>query len=807
MLLHKCFPLALSLLLISAAAGATLLITTTSVPAVTQYQSYTTTLAASGGTPPYAWSVVQSTGVSLPEGMSLNSTTGVVSATQVNGQGGYAVTIQVTDTASPSHNVATATLNFGVYSDTSLAGCQIFPADSIYNQRIDQLPVDTNAAHQIPASYLNHALHPDFGHGFYPSPGGIPWMRVTANQPTTNVNLAGSGQMDAAGTYAWPFPAWPNAVIEGTSYGADGDDHHVLILQSSVNNITGPQTGACTLYETYQSTAVPSMFNAGANTWSMSAGLHYVLNSDEIAESDSTLDNGAQDSPGIPIMPLLLRYSDVPQLAQHPLRITLPSPTDSWVWPGTGCCGGSGPPQGLLYRLKSSVNWQATCPPSTNPQAATLLQTLQQYGAYMSDHGSAGYIQGVPDIRWNDDDLGCFKKFTVSDLEVVDNSMLEVSPISGQTKPYVVPIALVGGTAGNPYTFAFSPVGGNPATLSWSVSSGALPPGLLLNASSGTIGGSINSSATGTYAFKITATDTASGYSSAGQAFSIDVKPFVVTTQNVAVTVGSTPAGLLVTVDGTSYQTPQTFTWVQGSTHTLATTSPQVTGTRSVFAGWSDGGAQSHAVTAPSTATTYTASFSTQYLLTAGVSPSGYGAVTVSPSSTDGYYNSGTQVQITATATAGHKFSGFSGDLTGSANPQTLAMSAPHSVTADFSAPPKLALSMQHTGALTRGEKNATYTITVSNTSATATTGTVTVSETLPSAMTLVSMVGTGWTCSSGGRSCTRSDSLGGGGAYPSITATVNIANNAGSPLVNTVTVSGGGAGSVTTTSPAPIRR
>src|ERR1035441_5703985 len=130
MLLHKCFPLALSLLLISAAAGATLLITTTSVPAVTQYQSYTTTLAASGGTPPYAWSVVQSTGVSLPEGMSLNSTTGVVSATQVNGQGGYAVTIQVTDSAVPSHNVATATLNFGVYSDTSLAGCQIFPADS-----------------------------------------------------------------------------------------------------------------------------------------------------------------------------------------------------------------------------------------------------------------------------------------------------------------------------------------------------------------------------------------------------------------------------------------------------------------------------------------------------------------------------------------------------------------------------------------------------------------------------------------------------------------------------------------------------
>jgi hypothetical protein len=131
--------------------------------------------------------------------MALNSTTGVVSASQVNGQGGYAVTIQVTDSASPSQNSATATLNFGVYSDTSLAGCQIFPADSIYNQRVDQLPVDTTPSHQIPSSHLNSPLHPDFGYGFYPGPGGIPWMRVAAKQPATNVNLSASGQIDAAG--------------------------------------------------------------------------------------------------------------------------------------------------------------------------------------------------------------------------------------------------------------------------------------------------------------------------------------------------------------------------------------------------------------------------------------------------------------------------------------------------------------------------------------------------------------------------------------------------------------------------------
>lgn len=498
---------------------AQLQIATTSVPVATQYQSYSTTLTASGGTPPYTWAVVTSTGYSLPEGMSLNPNTGVVSATQVNGQGGYQVTVQVTDNASPGPNVSTAVLNFGVYSDTSFAGCQMFPPDSIYNQRIDLLPVDTNPSHQIPESYLASPIHPDFGHGFYPYPGGIPWMRVPANQPRTNVTLEGSGQIDGAGTYAWPFPPYPEAVVEGTTAGLAGIDHHILILQSSTNSIYGPQTGPCTLYETYQNSPVPGMFDAATSSWTMLAGVHYTLNSDEIAMSASTLDNGAQDSPGIPMVPLLLRYSEVPLGAQHPLRIAFPSPTNWFVWPGTGCCTGSGPPQGLLYRLKASVNWQATCPVSTYPQAATVLQTLQQYGAYMSDHGGTGYVGGAPDIRWDDNDLACIKKFHVSDLEVVDNSVLEVSPISGLTQPYVVPATLPGGTVGAAYSATIAAAGGNPATRQFSVSLGALPPGLALDANTGTIGGTLGSSSP--FSFGITATDTASGYSSQPRLFLI----------------------------------------------------------------------------------------------------------------------------------------------------------------------------------------------------------------------------------------------------------------------------------------------
>src|SRR6476620_5957561 len=90
-----------------------------------------------------------------------------------------------------------------------------------------------------------------------------------------------------------------------------------------------------------------------------------------------------------------------------------------------------------------------------------------------------------------------------------------------------------------------------------------------------------------------------------------------VTTLTTQVTVQTNPAGLTFTVDGTSYNGVQTFSWQPGSSHTIATPSPQNggTGVRYVWKNWSGGGAISHTV-APTTNATYTATFRTQYVLT-----------------------------------------------------------------------------------------------------------------------------------------------------------------------------------------------
>lgn len=126
------------------------------------------------------------------------------------------------------------------------------------------------------------------------------------------------------------------------------------------------------------------------------------------------------------------------------------------------------------------------------------------------------------------------------------------------------------------------------------------------------------------------------------------------------------------------------------------------------------------------------------------------------------------------------------------------------------STPPKLSIVKTHNGSFIQGQNNALYMATVSNDAAAgSTSGVVTVTETLPSGLTLASMTGSGWTCTS--NSCTRSDVLTAGSSYPVVVVGVNVALNAVSSVTNQVTVSGGGAATatasdVTTISPAPVQ-
>jgi uncharacterized repeat protein (TIGR01451 family) len=104
-----------------------------------------------------------------------------------------------------------------------------------------------------------------------------------------------------------------------------------------------------------------------------------------------------------------------------------------------------------------------------------------------------------------------------------------------------------------------------------------------------------------------------------------------------------------------------------------------------------------------------------------------------------------------------------------------------------------LLVTLTHTGSFTQGAVGKTYTIIARNGGGLPTAGTVTVSDTLPAGLTATAISGTGWACTLGTRTCTRSDVLAGSTSYPPITLTVNVAGNAPADLVNTATLSGGG--------------
>ena len=110
--------------------------------------------------------------------------------------------------------------------------------------------------------------------------------------------------------------------------------------------------------------------------------------------------------------------------------------------------------------------------------------------------------------------------------------------------------------------------------------------------------------------------------------------------------------------------------------------------------------------------------------------------------------------------------------------------------------PVDLTVSKSHADAFTHGA-NGVFSITARNDGGTATSGTATVSDELPTGFGYVSAVGTGWTCGASAApvtvTCTRTAAIEPQTDAPSITLTGSVTAAAGTILSNTASVSGGG--------------
>jgi hypothetical protein len=171
--------------------------------------------------------------------------------------------------------------------------------------------------------------------------------------------------------------------------------------------------------------------------------------------------------------------------------------------------------------------------------------------------------------------------------------------------------------------------------------------------------------------------------------------------------------GLQLTVAGQPCTSPCTVIWTPGQTYNISLTSPQFQSAdvQYVFNNWSDGGAQSHTVTAPSAPSTYTANLATQYALTTSVTPPGWGTVTPS-----GWYNAGASTSVTATPAMGYSFANFTGDVSGSpgANPTNVVMTGPMNVVANFTIGPDFGITIPNSDQTVQSTgQTAIYTVTL----------------------------------------------------------------------------------------------
>ncbi|MGH2544320.1 MAG: hypothetical protein ACRDIB_16130 [Ardenticatenaceae bacterium] len=290
-----------------------------------------------------------------------------------------------------------------------LGGCPVFPANNIWNVPIATLPVDPQSDEYVATIGLDETVHPDFGSGTWDGgPIGIPYVIVPESQALVPVAFQYADESDPG-----PYPIPPNAPIEGGRF-SDGD-RHVLVLRQET----------CLLYELFY--AWPRQ---NGSWWLAGSGARFDLRSNALRPAGWT----SADAAGLPILPGLVRYDEVAAgEIRHALRFTAPETRRDYIWPArhyaSELTGPEYPPMGQRFRLRADFDISGF-----SPEVQVILQALKTYGMFLADNGSAWYISGVPDERWDNDVLHELHQVTGADFEAVDESSLMIHPDSARAR-------------------------------------------------------------------------------------------------------------------------------------------------------------------------------------------------------------------------------------------------------------------------------------------------------------------------------------------------------------------------------------
>jgi hypothetical protein len=277
-------------------------------------------------------------------------------------------------------------------------GCPVFPSNSVWNKRVDELPVASGSRRIVRSIGLNDHVHADFGSGKWDGgPIGIPITIVGRHQKTSRVSFSYAGESDKG-----PYPIPRDVKIEGGRR-SDGDRHAIIVDKAR-----------CMLYELF------ALRKKASGGWRAGSGAIWDLTSNKLRPKGWT----SADAAGLPILPGLARYHEVRRgRIDHALRFTVSQTRRKYIYPARHFASDSNdpslPPMGLRVRLKSGYDIGGF-----PKQARVVLKALKRYGMIVADNGSDWYVSGAPHPKWNNDALHSLHDVPGSAFEVVDTSNL-----------------------------------------------------------------------------------------------------------------------------------------------------------------------------------------------------------------------------------------------------------------------------------------------------------------------------------------------------------------------------------------------
>ena len=463
---------------------------------------YSATLAASGGSPPYSnWAV--SAGL-LPSGLTLNSATGAISGTPNSAAG------------SPFNFSVTARDNAGSTSAAQAFSIAIAPPVSI---TATSLPVgEVSAAYSASLS----------------ATGGIPpynnWTISAGSLPPGLSLNAGTGAIGGTPTSAAGSP-FGFSVTAKDSAGNSSAAQAFSMAISTVLTVTTTSAPSGAVGSAYSTTLAASGGTPPYGTWTVSVGaLPPGLSLNAGTGAISGIPTTAAGSP-FSFSVTVKDGSNATSAAQALQIIIAPRVTVA-----TGALGGG--EVGAIYSTTLAASNGIAPYSAWTVSAGSLPPGLTLNAASGSISGTPTTAAGSPfgfSVTVND------SGGAISVPQALSIAIASQVVVTGTTPP--------AGEVGVGYSATLAASGGTPPYNTWTVTGGSLPPGLNLNAGSGTISGTPTTAAGSPYSFTVTAKD-GFGNTSAGQSFSIVIATAVVVTAN-ALPAGEVGVSYLATLGAT----------------------------------------------------------------------------------------------------------------------------------------------------------------------------------------------------------------------------------------------------------------